>query len=892
MKPTIHAISHRLSLRKPQFESLQILERICELLPLSKDLDAQEALKTLQSEFQSVTSFEDRSFPSVCFDLATGVGKTRLMGAFITYLHLVKGVRHFFVLAPNLTIYNKLITDFQPNTPKYVFRGIAEFAVNPPEIITGDNYESGRGVREERRRQRSFAGMSSSPEDGPIHINIFNISKINSEVRGGKSPRIKRLHEYIGESYFEYLAGLPDLVLLMDEAHRYRASAGVRALNELKPILGLELTATPQVETGKGSRFQNVVYSYPLSAALQDGFVKIPAVATRENFNKSKYDEAGLEDLKLSDGVQVHENTKVKLQLYANENDKPVVKPFLLVVAQNVQHAGELEKKLSAENFFGGHYKGRTLVVHSNLSGDERDETVQQLLSVEDPQNPTEIVIHVNMLKEGWDVTNLYTIVPLRAANSKTLVEQSVGRGLRLPYGKRTGNPDVDRLTIVSHDRFEEIVNEANNPHSIIKGGVVIGRDIPETRSEVVQVESKLVSLIGGGEDPALPSPFKTPQERQVAQTALKVIESQARSLPVADLSSPEARKQIVASVQAEMTPAQAQLDGTAAPGPDVAAIVEKTVRLIADLSIEIPRITVVPKGEVTAHYRDFDLDMRDLPRLPETKDILVQHLTDNSRYRLHSRNGNKSEKRLEDYLVRGLVDYNDISYDDCAELLYKLAGQAVEHLRSYITDEEDLRIRLQSYQKSLVDYIHRQMGEHFEAKADEYEVIAHRGFHKLRPSAFSLAAGESARNFRAPVAEKSRIREMLFTGFSKCLYPQQKFDSDPERCFAVVLEDDPNVLKWIKPAKNDFHLYYNHEDKYEPDFVVEAKTGKWICEVKRSSGMEDKTVQAKASVARDWCRQATAVTGEKWEYALIPDNDIRMSMSFAALAEMQKVTA
>ena len=237
-------------------------------------------------------------------------------------------------------------------------------------------------------------------------------------------------------------------------------------------------------------------------------------------------------------------------------------------------------------------------------------------------------------------------------------------------------------------------------------------------------------------------------------------------------------------------------------------------------------------------------------------------------------------------------MDYNDISYDDCAELLYKLAGQVVEHLRSYVADEEDLRIRLQSYQKPLVEYIHRQMQEHFEAKGDEYEVIAHRGFHKLRPSAFSLPAGESARNFRAPVAEKSRIREMLFTGFSKCLYPEQKFDSDPERCFAVILEDDPNVLKWIRPAKNDFHLYYNNDDKYEPDFVVETKAGKWICEVKRRTELDDKAVQDKARAAKDWCRQATTVTGDQWGYALIPDDDIRMSMSLTALAEMHGTDA
>src|SRR5437868_12428063 len=92
-------------------------------------------------------------------------------------------------------------------------------------------------------------------------VNIFNISKINSEVRGGRSPRIKRLSEYIGESYFDYLAGLPNLVLLMDESHRYRASAGVRAINELRPVLGLELPATPYLEPARGPiQFKNVIY--------------------------------------------------------------------------------------------------------------------------------------------------------------------------------------------------------------------------------------------------------------------------------------------------------------------------------------------------------------------------------------------------------------------------------------------------------------------------------------------------------------------------------------------------------------------------------------------------------------------------------------------------------
>ena len=271
----VNAIAGRLSLRPPQRHSLEILDRVTEIVPPHKAADLKAALEIIRSEYPTVTDFE-REFPSLCFALATGVGKTRLMGAFISYLHLAHGINNFFVMAPNLTIYNKLITDFTPNTPKYVFKGIAEFATDPPEIITGDNYEAKAGTLFDQTLR--------------CKVNIFNISKINSEVRGGRSPRIKRLSEYIGESYFDYLAGLKDLVLIMDESHRYRASAGVRAINELKPILGLELTATPFIETGKGSvAFKNVIYDYPLARAMQDGFVKEPAVATQKNFDPNRF---------------------------------------------------------------------------------------------------------------------------------------------------------------------------------------------------------------------------------------------------------------------------------------------------------------------------------------------------------------------------------------------------------------------------------------------------------------------------------------------------------------------------------------------------------------------------------------------------------------------------
>jgi len=892
----INAISNRLSLRPPQRESVEILARVCEIIELSKDADPAVALAAIKSEFPTVEDFE-REFPSLCFALATGVGKTRLMGAFIAYLHLAEGIRNFFVLAPNLTIYNKLIADFTPNTPKYVFKGIGEFTVNPPVVITGENYESGAAVR----GGRLF-------DDG-VHVNIFNISKINSEVRGGSAPRIKRLSEYIGQSYFDYLAGLDDLVMLMDESHRYRATAGVRAINELKPILGLELTATPQVEAGgRTVPFKNVIYSYPLASAMTDGFVKEPAVATRENFDPNAYSADGLEKVKLEDGVRIHENTKVELEVYARNNDKPIVKPFMLVVATDTTHANALQQVIESAAFVEGRYKGKVIQVHSNIRGEEKDDVVQQLLTVEHPDNPVEIVIHVNMLKEGWDVTNLYTIVPLRAANSRTLVEQSIGRGLRLPYGKRVGVPAVDRLTIVSHDKFQEIVDHANDPNSIIRAGVVIGRDIPEAGRKAVEVKSAFEQAISGGVVPARPAVggqpateqrklFEKPEEQEVAKATYQVIKQYERLKGSDQLHNAEVQREIVQKVQEIVRPAQGVLEGIV-EAVNVAEVVQKTTDLYRELSIDVPKIVVVPKGEVKCEYEDFDLDVRNINLQPVAQDILIQHLHENQRYRLRDGSGIIPEKRPEDYLVRGLIDFDDISYDEHAGLLYKLAGQVVAKLRSYLTNEDDVINVLQYHQQTLVNLIHSQMQQHFKESASAYEAHVTRGFHTLRAANYTAAADENVRDFRValPDGQRERIGSMVFGGFRKCLYPIQKFDSDSERRFAVILENDSDVLKWFKPAKGDFQIHFSHEASYEPDFVVETKTEKFLCEPKRANEMTDEIVLAKADAAVTWCKHATAHAkengGKPWRYLLIPHDQIQDQMTLAGLAARYEVHA
>ena len=874
MKPSVNAIANRLSLRPPQRDSLEILARVCEICPVKKGTDPAKSLEIIRSEFGTVTDFE-RDFPSLCFALATGVGKTRLMGAFIAYLAKAEGIQHFFVLAPNLTIYSKLIADFTPNTPKYVFQGLSDFAINPPLLITGDNYEAGHGIRGGRLFQ-----------DDSVHINIFNISKINTEVRGDKAPRIKRLSEYIGESYFEYLAKLEDLVLLMDESHRYRASAGIRAINELKPILGLELTATPHVEKGskKAEPFRNVIYSYPLSVALKDGFVKEPAVATRENFDKKNYTKEGLEELKLTDGILIHEETKVQLELYSRENNIHRVKPFMLVVAEDTTHASELKAFIESDKFFQGQYKGKVIEVHSQQRGEEKDENVQLLLSVEDPANPAEIVIHVNMLKEGWDVTNLYTIVPLRAANSRTLVEQSVGRGLRLPYGKRTGVAAVDRLTIVSHDRFQEIIDEANKPDSLIRTGVVIGKDIPDKPSKVIVVAPKIVSQLSPTPgQPPQKMLFDEPHDQKIAMATWETIKEFEQLPRSADLKKPEVMKQLIARVTERLKPAEPQLFEETEPDK-IAEVISKTVDYRNEMSIDIPRIVVMPKGEIEAGFREFDLDVAGVHLQPVSQEILIAHLHDQSRHKLRSGDAVIAENRPEDYLVRGLIDFDDIHYDAHATLLYKLAGQMVAHLRTYLTNEDDVLNVLQAHQQALANIIHAQMEAHYEEKATEYDVKVSRGFQTLRDYNYSMLSNEEARNFRQPVEERRLIRGMLFTGFQKCLYRDVKFHSDTERRFTVILENDPTVVKWFKPPKGLFCIFYAGDDEYVPDFAVETKTACYLCEPKASTEMDDETVQKKAKAAVAWCKHATEHGGKPWKYLLIPHDKVDDTKTLAGL--------
>src|ERR1700730_9335991 len=295
-------ISRWMSLRAPQRESVARLNAIVESVEFKNT--TLESVSQAAREKCGVQKMEfDTEFPSFCFALATGVGKTRLMGACIYDLWKVRGYRNFFILAPGGTIYEKLRAELQPSHPKYIFTGLPDFP--RPEVWDGDN-----SLRFDKDR-------SLFHEDRHANVFIFNIGKIFSAMEKDEAgrPQFKfhRFKETLGDSFANILRQMDDLVILMDESHRYRAPASLKAINNLKPILGLEFTATP-IFLG------NVLYSLSLGEAV-GRFVKSPRVVTRTNLTAA--DQQKIDDLKLKDGIYLHEQIKARLVEFCDANHLP-----------------------------------------------------------------------------------------------------------------------------------------------------------------------------------------------------------------------------------------------------------------------------------------------------------------------------------------------------------------------------------------------------------------------------------------------------------------------------------------------------------------------------------------------------------------------------------------
>ena len=729
-------------------------------------------------------------------------------------------------------------------------------------------------------------------EERSQHPRYFDTSgHLRSE--GKEGANMKKVNELIGNSFYQYLSELPDLVLIMDESHHYRAEKGAQALNELHPLLGLELTATPLVTQGnKQIPFKNVVYEYPLSKAIEDGYTRTPYAVTRSDIDFYNFGDEQLDKMMLLDGIACHENTKRKLEVYAANHGKRLVKPFMLVVCKDTDHAAWVEKFVKSDEFRGGAYRNKTIIVHSKQKGSETEANTRLLLDVENPENPVEIVIHVNMLKEGWDVNNLYTIVPLRTAASKILREQMVGRGLRLPYGERTGDKDVDAVMLTAHDKFNDILAEAQKGDSIFKAGNIIKAE------EIVPEQVAYTQL-------AIETEPETNLQKAYEHTRLqKTAATDALLKKAAEIISTEVTQHIQHTPAHTVTPAQAQqivetVKQKVSEDKDLGDVfkenenplaawmlyqTEETHRAAVSKFIPIPRIKVTDTGVEEYVFVDFDLDMTEFTHVPIKNELLVQNLEDmQDRQRIKGDAIDFDGYNPKKVILEQLHKKPEIDYEKCSKLLFKLITQVCDHYESrYGTN--GMQNIIMMYKRDIGNKIYKQMLQHFYCENGflQEEVVGTRDYNLQQSYSYIERV-----NLFSAYTEK--IQSVLFDGIKKGVFSAAKFDSHPELLLARVLETDADVLNWLRPAPQEFNITYNHGHNYEPDFVVETEGVIYLVEVKGEDKLNDPDVIAKKKRGVQYCEVASrwgkANGYKEWRYLFIPSKQVMPNSSFMQLA-------
>ncbi len=857
--PSLEYIKNRLSLRKPQYESLEILDQIIDNILSDKTND--EKIKYIKSKFSYFKDF-DRDFPSLCFAIATGVGKTRLMGAFIAYLYITKNIKYFMIIAPNITIYNKLKKDFSDvGIEKYVFKGLKEFIQNPPKIITGENYK-------EYGRNELF--------NSEITINIFNIDKINKDEQS-----IKSLSEYLGQSYYNYLCDMKDLVVLMDESHHYRADKGMKVINELKPILGLELTATPQVEKGtKTIKFNNIIYDYPLREALLDGYVKDPLVATKKDFDPDNFNEDELDKIKILDGIKLHQNTKVKLEEYSKQNNVKLVKPFAMIVCKNVEHGNQVLNYITSDDFFNGYYKNKVLFINSTQGKSEKDENIEKLLLLEHEFNPIEIVVHVNMLKEGWDVNNLYTIIPLRRSASQTLTEQTIGRGLRLPYGRRVGNDIVDGLTIVSHDKYQEIIDEAHKENSIFKAtNIKYIDDMDLEEKEIVTtksiIEEKYDSLIK----------HETDEKKIISlsiEKELNKLISETRDIAKEDLKTEQIKEAIIDKVK-KATQISADFDYES-KYTEIMENVDSMVETYKKNSINIPYVSINSEVAIIPKYYDFNFDFSNVLKYkPLAESIIIRHLDDGETFEIEINNTKSIFSNPKELLMEKILQSPNIEYEKCSDILNSKVDEYIDKLKDIYSDDEIINI-IFNFSKYISKEFVNQINSHIDITQNLYEKAIVQERDVIKQANYTKYKKDDILNYTTTI-EKSLIGTKIFSGFKKAYHNIYKFDSNTEKDFSIILENSTSVLRWLRPAPNQFNIYWNKNSKYEPDFIVETTNTIYMIEIKAENQVDNTEVQLKKEKAEKYCNIVNEYGKthnlKRWEYLIIPDTEVKTNYSF-----------
>ena len=611
--------------------------------------------------------------------------------------------------------------------------------------------------------------------------------------------------------------------------------------------------------------------------------------------------------MKLKDGIKLHERRKSIVYKYCIDNQLEQVKPIVLIACKDTTHARKIKEKIDSDAFFGGRYVGKVIEIDSSTSGAETEENIQKLLTIEKNTNPIEIVLHVYKLKEGWDVNNLFTIIPLNAAKSDILALQTIGRGLRLPFGEITGIEELDTLDIVAHDHYREIVDDIkNNP--VFKKRNLDEEDIPNTKTVMVEpavenqqislfdealCESKVKSYQDLNNENVVENLFAEYQKAFVKKVAPKKSDDNSGQMSIFDFfendnteiqTEMQQTHPISGGVDASITVPQGdatlRIDLQKSSGgksvlPYAKQEFIKKVEELKKVAISVPKIGISYSSTITfktftvkRNIMDFDVAASRIERYDTVNGKLLQVLDADA---LIVEN---PENMLAVSLLESIPEFSS----DDAEFIIDVVDQYLALING--TEEEKKKI-VRRYATVIIDDLKRQI---YASKEESTEFVFNVQKDLIVFKSFVKNMKKNGRlNFKKEVPDKKNIKQYLFEGYKKSYYAENAFDSDDEKRLSVVLEEDSEVIRFIKPPLNQLGLFYKAAKQYNPDFLVETADKKYMIEVKAANQTDNEDVQEKAKAAIKWCECASQVDadGKTWEYRLVPGDKIVVGNTF-----------
>jgi type III restriction enzyme len=792
-----------------------------------------DAVRTLDAEVSQWFDVDEREAPfEAVIDSATGVGKTFILAGAIELFVSAHGLRDFVIVTPGRTILEKTRDNLTPGHPKSLLEPMSF----RPVVITADNFNT--------------PVMRSAMDDpSQVKVYLFTVqSLIKPESKVGR--RTHEFQEGLGTEFYAHLQATEGLVVFADEHHTYYGPAFSKAVRDLGPWVLVGLTATPDRQTPK----DQIIFRYPLAAAIADRLVKTPVIVGRRDDRTDPL-------TKLTDGVTLLEAKRMAIEAYAARTGATPVQPVMLVVAKDIADADEYGSILRSTEFFGGAYADAVLVVHSKAA----DEALEALSKVEDAGSPVRIIISVGMLKEGWDVKNVYVIASMRSSVSEILTEQTLGRGMRLPFGAYTGIEILDTLEVVAHERYEEllkkagVLNEAFVDYRTRAALRLNAQGRPVVVSETVTAAAPaIVAAEGMAAPPAVadadPSPVVTTvleRTAQVDDAVFRMRQPIDRRAGAPAIDVPTLRMTAVQSPfsLADITKTEPfrRLGSALATNPD-----GELARTLVSARIVVGPDGIKRTELVTSGAAD---RVKSRPTLFDGEQLRSQ-LED-----LVLASPSVPARRNERAAMAPIMDaFFDGLGDAAPGVLSANLGRAGARLVRLVAEEQRAYMTKPSFE----------------------EVVELRPFDPPRATDRSIS-GDRFGEFK---------RSLAYDGWTRSMFVVEWFDSRTERTVANALDGDEGVAVWVRLHINELPILWNSAGReYNPDFlVVDGDGTHWVVEVKMDKEMDAADVLGKREAARRWANHVSVDEHVKsrWRYLLASETDVEMARgSWTALKRL-----